>query len=125
VVTSTLDERFEGRRVFFPTFIRYFLAKERSFKMMIEDLLKHREARPNGDPPLVLKEDVPCWRDIANKRMGYLKDTYCLLKDMVSETEEINITLVKLYMKMCIRQYHALIPQLDLIATQCGNSSSL
>jgi hypothetical protein len=27
-VTSTLDIRFEGRRVFFPTFTRYFLARE-------------------------------------------------------------------------------------------------
>jgi hypothetical protein len=81
--------------------------------MMIEDLLKHREARWNGDPPLVHKDNVPRWRNIANKRMGYLKDTYCLFKDMVSETEKVNITLVKLYMKMCIKQYHALIPQLD------------
>jgi hypothetical protein len=44
--------------------------------MMIEDLLKYRETRWNGDPLLVLKDDVPCWRNIANKRMGYLKDTY-------------------------------------------------
>jgi hypothetical protein len=93
--TSTLDKRFEGRMVFFPTFTRYFLAKERSFKMMIEDLLKHRKARRNGDPPLVLKDDVPCWRNIANKRMGYLKDTHCLFKDMVLQTEEVNMTLVK------------------------------
>jgi hypothetical protein len=42
--------------------------------------------------------------------------------DMVSETEEVNITLVKSYRKMCIKQYHALIPQLDLIATQWGIS---
>jgi hypothetical protein len=54
--------------------------------------------------------------------MGYLKDTYCLFKDMVSETENVNTTLLKLYMKMCIKQYHALIPQLDLIATQWGIS---
>jgi hypothetical protein len=108
--------------VFFPTFTRYFLARERAFKMMIEDLLKHREARRNGDPPLVLKDDVPRWRNIANKRMGYLKDTYRLFKDMVLETEKVNITLMRLYMKMCIKQYHALIPQLDLIATQWGIS---
>jgi hypothetical protein len=29
---------------------------------------------------------------------------------------------MKLYMKMCIKQYHALIPQLDLLATQWGIS---
>jgi hypothetical protein len=28
--------------------------------------------------------------------------------------------LIKLHMKMCIKQYHALIPQLDLIPTQWG-----
>jgi hypothetical protein len=80
-VTSALDKQFVGRRVFFPTFTRYFLAREQSFKMMIEDLLKQRETNRNGNPPLVLKYDVPRWRNIANKRMGYLKDTYPLFKD--------------------------------------------
>jgi hypothetical protein len=94
-----------------PTFTRYFLAKERSFKMMTADLLKHRESRRNGDPPLGLKDDLQCWRNIENKRMGYPKDTYYLFKDMVLETKEVDITLVKSYMKMCIKQYHALIPQ--------------
>jgi hypothetical protein len=106
-VTSALDEQFGGQRVFFPMFTRYFLAREQSFKMMIEDLLKHREARRNGDPPLVLKDDVLRWRNIANKRMGYLKETYRLFKDKVSETEKVNITLLILYMKMCFKQYHA------------------
>jgi hypothetical protein len=91
-----LDEQFVGQRVFFPTFTRYFLAREQSFKMMIEDLLKHRETGRNSDPMLVLKDDVPRWRNIANKRMGYLKDTYHLFKDTVSKTEKDNITLMKL-----------------------------
>jgi hypothetical protein len=52
--------------------------------------------------------------------MGYLRATYRLFKDTVSETEKDNIALVKLHMKMCVKHYHALIPQLDLIATQWG-----
>jgi hypothetical protein len=38
-----LDEQFVERTVFFPVFTRYFLARERSFQIMIEYLLKHRE----------------------------------------------------------------------------------
>jgi hypothetical protein len=121
-VTSVLDEQFVERRVFFSTFTRYFLAKERSFQIMMGDLLRHRETSHNDEPPLVHKDDVPRLRHIANKRMGYLRAMYRLFKDKVSETEQDNISLMKLRMKMCITQYHALIPQLDLIATQWGVS---
>jgi hypothetical protein len=50
--------------------------------------------------------------------MGYLSATYRLFKDTISETEMDNIALVKLH--MCVKHYHALIPQLDLISTQWG-----
>jgi hypothetical protein len=110
-VTSALEEQFVEWRVFFPMFTRYFLAREQSFQKMIEDLLKYRETSQNDEPPLVLKDNVPRLRHIANKRMGYLRATYRLFKDTVSETEQDNIALMKLRMKMCIKQYHALIPQ--------------
>jgi hypothetical protein len=121
-VTSVLDKQFVERRVFFPLFTRYFLARERSFQIMIEDLLKHRETSQNDEPPLVLKDHVLSLRHKANKRMGYLRATYCLFKDTVSENEQDNIALMKLHMKMCIMQYHALITQLDPIETQWGVS---
>jgi hypothetical protein len=121
-VTSVLDERFVERRVFFPTFTRYFLAKEQSFKRMIEDLLKPGKTGRNDNAPLVLKDDVLRWKNIANRRIAYLGDTYRLFKDTVSKTEKKIITLMRVHMKMCIRQYQALIPQLDLIATQWGVS---
>jgi hypothetical protein len=94
------------------------LAKERLFQIMIEDLLRYREASYNNEPPLVLKDDVPHLRLIANRRMAYLGDTYRIFKDMVSETEKDIIALMRVHMKMCIKQYHNLIPKLDLIATQ-------
>jgi hypothetical protein len=37
-VTSALDEQFVERTMFFSVFTRYFLAREQSFKIMIEDL---------------------------------------------------------------------------------------
>jgi hypothetical protein len=52
--------------------------------------------------------------------MEYLRATYRLFKDTVSETEKDNRALVKSHMKMCVKHYHALIPQLDLVATQWG-----
>jgi hypothetical protein len=72
-VMSALDEQFEERAVFFPVFTRYFMARERLFKIMIEDLLKHRETSQKDKPPLVLSADVPRLRHIAHKRMGYLR----------------------------------------------------
>jgi hypothetical protein len=118
VVTSALDKQFVECTVFFPVFTRCFLARGRLFEIMIEDLLKHRVATQNDKPPLVLSADVPRLRHVAHKRMGYLRATYRLFKDPVSETEKDNKALVKLHMKMCVKHYHALIPQLDLIETQ-------
>jgi hypothetical protein len=117
-VTSALDDQFVERTVFFPVFAMYFLAWGRSFKIMIEDLFKHKEASQNNKPPSVLSADVPRLRHIAHKRMGYLRATYRLFKDTVSEMEKDNIALVKSHMKMCVKHYHALIPQLDLIKTK-------
>jgi hypothetical protein len=86
---------------------------------MIEDLFKHK-ASQNDKPPLVLSAEVPRLRQIAHKRMGYLRATYRLFKDTVSETEKDNRALLKSHMKMCVKHYHALIPQLDLIKSQLG-----
>jgi hypothetical protein len=57
-ITAVFNEQFVEQRVFFPMFTRYFSAKERSFQIMIEDLLRHREASHNNESPLVLKVDV-------------------------------------------------------------------
>jgi hypothetical protein len=119
-VTSALDEQFVERTVFFLIFTRYFLARGQSFEIMIEDLLKRKEASQNEKPPLVLSADVPRLRHIAHKRMGYLRAKYRLFKDTVSEAEKDNRALVKSHMKICVKHYHALIPQLDLVATQWG-----
>jgi hypothetical protein len=118
------DEQVVEWTVFFPAFTRFFLAGGLSFEIMIADLLKDKEASQNKRPPLILRADIPRLRHIAHKRMGYLKATYRLFKDTVSgnDRDDIgnNIALIKLHMKMCIKHYHALIPQLDLIATQWG-----
>jgi hypothetical protein len=83
-VALVLHEQFLEREGFFPG-----LARRRSFKRMIEDLFKHK-ASQNDKPPLVLSPEVPRLRHIAHRKMGYLRATYCLFKDMVSETEKDN-----------------------------------
>jgi hypothetical protein len=103
----------------FPVFARYFLARGRLFKTMIEDLLKHKDSR-DYKPPLVLSAEVPRLRHRAYKRMGYLRATYHLFKDMVSETEKDNKSLIKAHMKRCVKHYHAIIPQLDLVKSRRG-----
>jgi hypothetical protein len=46
--------------------------------------------------------------------MGYLKATYRLFKDTVSGNDRdnigVNIALIKLHIKMCLKHYQALIP---------------
>jgi hypothetical protein len=69
-VTSALDKQFVKRKVFFPMFTRYFLARERSFQIIIEDLFIHKDNSQNDQPPLVLKDEFWRLRYIANKRMG-------------------------------------------------------
>jgi hypothetical protein len=101
-VTSVLEKQFVERRVFLPMFTMFFLAKKRSFQIMIKDLLRHRETSHNDKPPLVFKDDVPRLWHIANKRMGYLRATYRLFKDTVSETERDNIALMRLHIKKCV-----------------------
>jgi hypothetical protein len=98
-----LEEQFVEREVVFLVFARYFLARGRLFKTMIEDLLKHKDSR-DYKPPLVLSAEVP--------RLRY--------KDTVSEPEKDNRALIKAHMKRCMRHYHALIPQLDLVKSRGG-----
>jgi hypothetical protein len=81
---------------------------------MIEDLFKHKGSR-DDKPSLVLSAEVPRLRHIAHKRIGYLRATYRLFKDTVCEKKKDNRALVKAHMKMFVKHYHALIPQLDLV----------
>jgi hypothetical protein len=118
-VMLKLEEQFVEREVVFPVFARYVLARERLFETMIEDLLKYKDSR-DYKPPLVLSAEVPRLRRIAQKRMGYLRATYHLFKDTVSETEKDNRALIKAHIKRCVKYYHALIPQLDLVELREG-----
>jgi hypothetical protein len=117
-----LDEEVVERTVFFPAFTRYLLAQAQSFEITVADLLKHREANQNDKRSPIVTDDIQRLRHIAHKQMGYLKTMYRLFKDTVSgnDRDDIgnNIGLIKLHMKAGIKHYHALIPQLDLIATQ-------
>jgi hypothetical protein len=119
-VTATLVEEVTNITVFFPTFTRYFLAKGRSFEMMVADLLRHRESNQNGGEPLILRADVQRLRDIANRQMRFAKQTYRMYKEMVPQQTQDNMQLIRIHMKTCMKHYHALLPQLDLIATQWG-----
>jgi hypothetical protein len=119
MVMLVLEEQNVEREVVFPVFARYFLARGQSFEIMIEDLFKQKGSR-DDKPPLVLSAEVPCLRHIAHKRMGYLRATYRLFKDTVSETEKDDRALVKAHMKMYVKHYHAIIPQLDIIESQGG-----
>jgi hypothetical protein len=119
-IMAILDEEPDQRTVFFPAFSRYFLAKGKSYENMIADLIRHREANQNGGAPLIVRTDVRKLRKIAHKRMGFLKATYRIFKDSSATIEQPNIDLIKTYMKVCVRHYHALLPQLDLLAAQWG-----
>jgi hypothetical protein len=65
-VMLLLEEQFVEREVVFPGFARYFLARGQSFKIMIEDLFKHKGSQ-NNKPHLVLSAEVSRLRYIAHK----------------------------------------------------------
>jgi hypothetical protein len=69
---------------------------------------------------MILRADVQRLRDIANRQMRFAKQTYCMYKDMVPQQAQDNVQLIRLHMKTCLKHYHAVLPQLDLIATQWG-----
>jgi hypothetical protein len=52
--------------------------------------------------------------------MGFLKATYRAFQVSAGEEKKANAELIKVHMNMCVKHYHALIPQIDLIATQWG-----
>jgi hypothetical protein len=54
--------------------------------------------------------------------MRFAKQTYRMYKDMVPQQAQDNMQLIRLHMKMCMKHYHALLPQLDIIDTQWGIS---
>jgi hypothetical protein len=99
--SQTLDEEVVEKTVFFPVFTRYFLAKGKVFENMLTDLLRHRAANQNGGPPLILRDNVPKIRNIAYKRMGFLRKTYKLYKDSPGPVNETNMALIRLHMKAC------------------------
>jgi hypothetical protein len=68
----------------------------------VADLIHHTEANQNGGAPLIVRADVPKLRQIAHKRMGFLKATYRIFKDLISPDEKQNIELIKKYMKVCV-----------------------
>jgi hypothetical protein len=119
-VEITLEEEVDDVNVFFPVFTRYFLAKGKSFQMMVADLLRHRKVNQNGGAPLILRADVQRLREIAHNRMAFVKITYKSYRAMNPPQDKDNVDIIRLHMKTCIKNYHALLPQLDLIATQYG-----
>jgi hypothetical protein len=117
-IMAILDGERAQQTVFFPAFSRYFVARGKSYENMIADLIRHSEANQNGGAPLIVCTDVPKLRRIAHKRMGFLKAMYRIFKDSSATIEQPNIDLIKTYMKACVRHYHVLLPQLDLLAAQ-------
>jgi hypothetical protein len=87
---------------------------------MVAYLLRHREVNQNGGAPLILRADVQKLREIAHKRMAFVKTTYQSYRSMNPPQYKDNVDIIRLHMKTCIKNYHALLPQLDLIATQYG-----
>jgi hypothetical protein len=119
-VEITLEEEVVDVNVLFPVFTRYFLAKGKSFHKVVADLLRHREVNQNGGAPLILRADVQRLREIAHKRMAFVKTTYRSYRAMNTPQDKDNVDIIRLHMKTCIKNYHTLLTQLDLIATQWG-----
>jgi hypothetical protein len=63
---------------------------------------------------------MPKLRLIEHKGIRFLTATYIILKDYATPKDKVIVDLIRISMKSCVRHYHALPPQLDLLATQWG-----
>jgi hypothetical protein len=60
----------------FPVLTRYFVAKERDFRAICADFIRHRELLKQGEAPIFLHEDHPKLLYIVAVKFRAVKSTY-------------------------------------------------
>jgi hypothetical protein len=100
----------------FPVLAGYFLAKERDFRAICADFLRHRELLKQGEAPIFLHDDYPKLLYIVAMKFRSVKATYQSYRASDMQNDSMNIQLIKQHMTECMRVYYNALPQLDMLA---------
>jgi hypothetical protein len=100
----------------FPVLTRYFVAKERDFRAICADFLRHRELLKQGEAAIFLHDDHPKPLYIVARKFRAVKATYRSYRASDMPNDSINIQLIKQHMTECMIVYYSVLPQLDMLA---------
>jgi hypothetical protein len=100
----------------FPVLTRYFVAKERDFRAICADFLRHRELLKQGEAPIFLHNDHPKLLYIVAMKFRAVKATYRSYQASDMTNDSMNSQLIKQHMTECMRVYYSALPQLDMLA---------
>jgi hypothetical protein len=87
----------------FPVLTRYLVAKERDFRAICADFLRHRELLKQGEGPIFLHDDHPKLLYIVAMKFRAVKATYRSYRASDIPNDSINIQLIKQHMTECMR----------------------
>jgi hypothetical protein len=91
----------------FPVLTRYFVAKERDFRAICADFLRHRELLKQGEAPIFLHDDHPKLLYIVAMKFRAVKATYRSYRASDMPNDSMNIQLIKQHMTECMRVYYS------------------
>jgi hypothetical protein len=115
-VSQTLERTPSTVKHPFPVLTRYFVAKERDFRAICADFLRHRELLKQGEAPIFLHDDHPKLLYIVAMKFRAVKATYQSYWASDMPNDSMNIQLIKQHMTECMRVYYSVLPQLDRLA---------
>jgi hypothetical protein len=115
-VSQTLAQTPSTVKQPFPVLTRYFVAKERDFRAICADFIRHRELLKQGEAPIFLHDDHPKLLYKVAMKFRAVKSTYRSYWASDMQNDGGNIQLIKQQMSECMRIYYNALPQLDMLA---------
>jgi hypothetical protein len=100
----------------FPVLAGYFVAKERDFRAICADFLRHRELLKQGEAPIFFHDDHRKLLYIVTMKFRAVKATYQSYRASDMQNDSMNIQLIKQRMTECMRVYYNALPRLDMLA---------
>jgi hypothetical protein len=108
----------------FPVLMRYFMAKEKDFRAIYADFIKHRELLQQGEAPIFLRGDHQKLMCIVGMKFRAVKGTYRRYRASDEQNDADEIKKIRKTMTECMQVYYRGLPQLDMLALYHGISLS-
>jgi hypothetical protein len=115
-VSQTLAQTSSTVKHPFPVLTRYFMAKERDFRTICANFIRHRELLERGEAPIFLHKDHPKLLYIVAIKFRAVKSTYQSYRASDIQNDGGNIQFIRKQMSECMRIYYNALPQLDMLA---------